>query len=208
MTSARPAAEIALLLDANCLIYYCQRFDEIVRGVPVSFSHPLSDRVSEYIRPIIDSGRCIGSTSAVLSEIPDKGAEELMDDFIYTPAIRETLVAEGIGCPPPPRILERWQAAFMQKFKKLRHKEWFKEIPFSASEASLQEARAFYASLANEPGMAEHIVRKKQDFPSKEDLGLAICAKQLRIPILSNDSDFTKFIDAWSRFGIEIRPLI
>lgn len=199
--------DIALLLDANCLVYYCLRFDEHFQNTLLNLYHPLSDYVLQTIAPVIHAGRFVGSTSAVLSEIPDKGAEELVDDFLYNSHIRGILTGIGIDTVPP-RVVGRWQDAFMRKFKKLRSKEWFREIAFMPSETELEGAKAFYRSLAGKATMADHIARKGKDCPSNEDLGLAIYARQIGVPLLSNDGDFTKFVEDWARFGTTVNPLV
>jgi len=201
------STEITLLLDANCIIYYCQRFNENFGGTPINLHHPLGDLVSQIIEPLISARKRIGSISAVLSEIPHKGAEELVDDFILSPPIQRILTRTGVTSVPP-RIRERWQGRFLQKVKKLRHNEWFREINFTPSNEELQMAKDFYRSLAGDPKMAHHIAKKGKDCPSNVDLALAICAKELRVPILSNDGDFTKFVGEWARFGVDIKPLI
>jgi len=199
-------AKIALLLDANCLIYYCQRFDETFQQTAVKLYHPLGERVIKAINSAIADGRCVGSTARVLAEIPDKGAEELIDDFLCNAGIRDALERHGISRVPP-RVVGRWQDRFTQKFKKLRNREWFREISFVPSQKELEDARTFYRSLAGRPVMVEHIARKGKDCPSEEDLGLALCAKELQVPLLTNDGDFTRFVEDWGRFGVIIQPL-
>src|SRR3970282_1992062 len=100
--------DIALILDANCLIYYCQRFDERIQGTSVKLYHPLSDRVVQAIEPMIQTRRCVGSTAAVLAEIPEKGAQELVDDFLCNSEIRSILAAHGLTRISP-MIEERWR---------------------------------------------------------------------------------------------------
>jgi len=207
MESEPASTKINLLLDANCIIYYCQRFDETFRGTAVQLYHPLGELVIQVIGPLISAKKSVGSISAVLSEIPDKGAEELVDDFICNPQIQRILSRVGVTSVPP-RLRERWQSGFLKKVKKLRNNEWWREIDFIPTNAELQETKDFYRSMAGESKMADHIVKKGKDCPSNEDLALAICAKKLRIPILSNDGDFKKFTAEWSGFGVDVIPLI
>ena len=95
---------------------------------------------------------------------------------------------------------------------KLEKCNWFRINIFSANQDEIIELRSFYQSLINTPKMIEHMKIKNTNKPepSKADMTLMIYSSKHRIPIVSNDRDFTSFKDELESNGFvyKIFPLI
>ncbi len=182
--------------DANCLIYYCMH-SEIKDGdrvITVVFPD-LTDRVREITALLLSKGKQIKAIEIIYEEIAKSERAGLVVNTLISKQEVRSQLGLGTGEKFPPRIKLRFIKSLDKKIRGLKGKSWFEIVSFTASSVELGRVRSFYQSLSSDPRMKDINLRKRRTvcYPSEEDMHLLIFSLERVLPVVSNDSDLTKF---------------
>lgn len=89
-----------------------------------------------------------------------------------------------------------------KKLKNLRGRSWFKIVDYTPPKNDTTNVKNFYKSLNGTAKMQRHIAKKGYSVPSYEDMTLLCYSCNNNLPIVTNDTDITRFISELKSNGI------
>jgi len=193
-----------VVYDTNTILYYCFNHQEKIRGksVPcrvIEFTHK-SLRCTQYF---INSEIAIETIKKVIDEIFQKGVAKIVDEYcdnIHT----KDLMGINRSRDVPHAIKLRLYKKTEEKINQLKIKPWFSVVDYNINSNNLETIKVFFKSLESTPKMIAHMIEKKRSvpWPSDVDMLLLSYSKENNAPILTNDKDFTNFVEELENEGL------
>lgn len=189
-----------ILLDSNVIIYYIISL-EITRGgskIPLKVDR-FTDQAHKIVSDFRDQDKIIAAPKFVLNEIRKKRLATIVDEYCDS-QFKDLLNVDQINDKIRLHIVGKAK----QKLKKFTHKDWFEKLDYEPENDDINAIRRFYKSLEDTEEMREHMRRKRvfEPCPAPIDMSLLCCSADLGAPLISNDTDITKFSNKLEKEGL------
>ncbi len=160
------------------------------KGSPITIQYTeFTIKIHNLTQKFLASNVDIIALNLIIDEIYKKTLAKIVDEYCDMPETKRRFGVRHINDKTRLFILNNVE----KKLKRLQEKFWFKIMNYAPENSDINNVKNFYKSLNGTAKMQQHVAKKGYSTPSYEDMALLCYSCDNNLPIVTNDTDITRF---------------